>query len=62
MLKPRIQNWHREEYAEGKLDNIPADVIELLRAEQKTRAEAVTLEKAEEDYLHRLDDEKESDD
>lgn len=37
--KPLIQNWHREEFSIGFLDNIPAEVIAALEAEKAHRKE-----------------------
>lgn len=40
-VKARIKNWHREEHAEGKRENIPADILADLdkqAAEKKAHA------------------------
>lgn len=29
----RIRNWHREEFKEGKLENIPPQILDQLKAE-----------------------------
>jgi len=38
--KPEIRTWHREEFAAGKLDNIPKEVIAKLEAEKAEAKEA----------------------
>jgi len=45
VVKPLIQNWHREEFAIGFLDNIPAEVIALLEAEKADKESAKKPEK-----------------
>jgi len=43
--KPLIQNWHRDEFAIGFLDNIPAEVIAALEAEKAQKQEPKKEEK-----------------
>jgi hypothetical protein len=39
MSKPIVRQWMREEYAEGKLDNLSAEVVAILKAETEARKE-----------------------
>lgn len=32
VVKPTVLNWHREEFAQGKKENIPADALAILEA------------------------------
>lgn len=41
MSKPIVRQWMREEYAEGKLDNLSAEVVAILKAETEARKEVV---------------------
>jgi hypothetical protein len=38
VLKPLIYNWHREEFLEGKWENIPEHILETLKAEYGAEA------------------------
>lgn len=34
----KIKNWHREEFKAGQHENLPVDVLEALKAEDKPQA------------------------
>jgi hypothetical protein len=38
VLKPLIYNWHREEFLEGKWENIPEHILDALTAEYAEKA------------------------
>lgn len=35
--KPTVRNWHREEFAKGKKDSIPAAALAQLEAEEAAK-------------------------
>jgi len=37
VLKPVVKNWHREAYAKGETQDIPADALAELNAEREKR-------------------------
>jgi len=48
VLKPQIRNWHREAFKEGRKDEIPAHVLQILEAEKADqKPEKVKKEKEE---------------
>lgn len=45
--KPTVRNWHREEFAQGKKENIPAEALAILEAEKKEKKEDKKEKKTE---------------
>lgn len=43
VIKPTVLNWMREEFAQGMLDNIPAEALAILKAEEEAKKKGPRL-------------------